>query len=189
MHDLDQVAHLARADDEVVYADAGYQGAEKRPDVAADADLSGVEWRIAARKGALRAMPGRPDRAIQSAQAGVPAKVEHRFLSVKRGVAFVKTPTRLTESAREKRCAGRHAGSWIVVVDGCSGRDHQEVRVGVCAHVQGAARGVILDQVCSVTGWSRDNDRRRLVAAARPCGGSTGAGRDRRSTRPRRSGR
>ncbi len=26
VHDLDEAAHLVRADDEVVYADAGYQG-------------------------------------------------------------------------------------------------------------------------------------------------------------------
>ena len=90
MHDLDQVTHLIRDDDEVVYADAGYQGAEKRPDVTASQALSGVQWRIAARKGALRTMPG-PDRAIASAQAGVRAKVEHPFLIVKRDFGFVKT--------------------------------------------------------------------------------------------------
>ncbi|MDQ3152749.1 MAG: IS5 family transposase [Actinomycetota bacterium] len=90
VHDLDQVTHLVRDDDEVVYADAGYQGVEKRPDVTASQGLSGVEWRIAARKGALAAMPG-PDRAIASAQAGVRAKVEHPFLIVKRDFGFVKT--------------------------------------------------------------------------------------------------
>ena len=30
VHDLDQITYLVRADDEVVYADAGYQGASKR---------------------------------------------------------------------------------------------------------------------------------------------------------------
>jgi IS5 family transposase len=90
VHDLDQVTHLVRDDDEVVYADAGYQGVEKRPDVTASEGLSGVERRIAARKGALRTMPG-PDRAIASAQAGVRAKVEHPFLIVKRDFGFVKT--------------------------------------------------------------------------------------------------
>lgn len=90
VHDLDQVTHLVRADDEVVYADAGYQGVQRRPDVTAGEDLSRVEWRIAARKGALRAMTG-PDRAIASAQAGVRAKVEHPFLIVKRDFGFVKT--------------------------------------------------------------------------------------------------
>lgn len=90
VHDLDQVIHLVRPDDAVVYADAGYQGVEKRPDVTASEDLSGVEWRVAARKGALRAMPA-ADRAIQSARAGVRAKVEHPFLIVKRDFGFVKT--------------------------------------------------------------------------------------------------
>ena len=90
VHDLDQVTHLVRPDDEVVYADAGYQGVEKRPDVATSGDLSGIEWRIAARKGALRAMPEQ-DRAIASAQAGVRAKVEHPFLIVKRDFGFTKT--------------------------------------------------------------------------------------------------
>ena len=90
VHDLDQVTHLVRPDDEVVYADAGYQGVEKRPVVAASEDLSGIEWRIAARKGALRAMPAQ-DRAIASTQAGVRGKVEHPFLIVKRDFGFTKT--------------------------------------------------------------------------------------------------
>ena len=33
-----------------------------------------------------------------------------------------------------------------------------------------AVKGQILDQVVEVTGWSRDNARRRLTAAARPPG-------------------
>ncbi len=40
VHDLDETANLVRADDEVVYADAGYQGVEKRPDIAGDEHLS-----------------------------------------------------------------------------------------------------------------------------------------------------
>ncbi|WP_299518253.1 transposase [uncultured Serinicoccus sp.] len=58
MHDLDEVTHLVRVDDEVVYADAGYQGVQKREDVATDEALSQVEWRVAASKGVLR--PCRP---------------------------------------------------------------------------------------------------------------------------------
>lgn len=56
VHDLDQFAHLVRGDDEVVSADAGYQGVEKRRDVAGDGHLSGVEFRVAARKGVLKTM-------------------------------------------------------------------------------------------------------------------------------------
>ena len=56
VHDLDQLTHLVRADDDVVYADAGYQGASKRPDIAGDPNLSNVEFRIASRKGKLAAI-------------------------------------------------------------------------------------------------------------------------------------
>jgi IS5 family transposase len=90
VHDLDEAASLVRADDEVVYTDAGYQGAQKRPEIAGDAHLSKVQWRVAARKGVLKTM-AEPDRAAQSRQASVRAKVEHPFLIVKRDFGFAKT--------------------------------------------------------------------------------------------------
>ena len=90
VHDLDQITHLVRADDEVVYADAGYQGASKRPDVADDPHLSKVEYRVAARKSKLAAM-AQPDRAAESRKASVRAKVEHPFLIIKRDFGFTKT--------------------------------------------------------------------------------------------------
>lgn len=79
-----------REDDEVVYTDAGYQGAPKRPEIADDEHLAKIEWRIAARKGVLKTM-AEPDRAAQSRQAAVRAKVEHPFLIVKRDFGFTKT--------------------------------------------------------------------------------------------------
>lgn len=90
VHDLDEAADLVRSDDEVVYADAGYQGAEKRPEFADDEHLSQLRWRVAARKGRLKTMAA-PDRAEQSRQASVRAKVEHPFLVVKRDFGFTKT--------------------------------------------------------------------------------------------------
>ncbi len=90
VHDLDQITHLVRADDDVVYADAGYQGAGKRPDFADDRHLSQVEFRIAARKSKLAAM-AQPDRVAESRKASVRAKVEHPFLIVKRDFGFTKT--------------------------------------------------------------------------------------------------
>ena len=90
VHDLDQITRLVRADGEVVYADAGYQGASKRPDVADDPHLSKVEFRIAARKSKLAAM-AQPDRAAESRKASVRAKVEHPFLIIKRDFGFTKT--------------------------------------------------------------------------------------------------
>jgi IS5 family transposase len=90
VHDLDEAANLVRSDDEVVYADAGYQGADKRPEFTDDEHLSQLRWRVAARKGRLKKMAA-PDRAEQSRQASVRAKVEHPFLIVKRDFGFTKT--------------------------------------------------------------------------------------------------
>jgi len=56
VHDLDEITHLVRADDRVVYADAGYQGVATRPEIVGDGHLARVEWRVAARKGVLKEM-------------------------------------------------------------------------------------------------------------------------------------
>ena len=90
VHDLDEVTELVRPDDEVVYADAGYQGVGKRQEVLEDEHLSRVRWRVAPRKGTLKTMPAH-DRALASRQASVRAKVEHPFLIVKRDFGFAKT--------------------------------------------------------------------------------------------------
>ena len=90
VHDLDEAHHLVRDDDEVSYVDAGYQGAEKRPEIAGDEHRSKIEWRVAARKGKLKSMHEH-DRAEQSRQAAVRAKVEHPFLILKRDFGFTKT--------------------------------------------------------------------------------------------------
>ena len=90
VHDLDQAVNVVRADDQVVYCDAGYQGASKRPEIADDEHLSTIQWRVAARKGVLKTMTEH-DRAIESRKASVRAKVEHPFLIVKRDFGFTKT--------------------------------------------------------------------------------------------------
>lgn len=90
VHDLGEVGNLVRADDEVVYADAGYQGAYKRPEIVEDEHRSKIEWRIAARKGVLKTMTGH-DRGVESRKASVRAKVEHPFLVVRRDFGFTKT--------------------------------------------------------------------------------------------------
>jgi IS5 family transposase len=89
VHDLDQLAGLVRDDDEVVYADAGYQGAEKRPGIGGDEHRSRIEFRVAARKSRLAAMAG-PDRQVETRKASVRAKVEHPFLIIKRDFGFTK---------------------------------------------------------------------------------------------------
>lgn len=90
VHDLDQAADVVRADDEVVYGDAGYQGAQHRAEFTAGGRRSKARWRVAARKGRLKSMAG-PDRAEESRKASVRAKVEHPFLIVKRDFGFTKT--------------------------------------------------------------------------------------------------
>ncbi len=90
VHDLDEVTHLVRPDDDVVYADAGYAGVGKRPEITADEHLSTVQWRVAARKGVLKTMPGH-DREVESRKASVRAKVEHPYLVLKRDFGFTKT--------------------------------------------------------------------------------------------------
>jgi len=90
VHDLDELPNLVRDDDQVVYADAGYLGVNKRKEVLADPHLSTVEFRVAARKGKLKTMPDH-DQHLQSRQASVRAKVEHPFLIAKRDFGFTKT--------------------------------------------------------------------------------------------------
>jgi IS5 family transposase len=88
--DLSQVPVLVRCDDEVVYTDAGYQGAQSLSAKPGLEHLAGVEFRVAIPKSKLAGLPV-ADRAIASRQAGVRAKVEHPFLVVKRDFGFVKT--------------------------------------------------------------------------------------------------
>jgi IS5 family transposase len=113
VHDLDQLPDLVREDDRVVYADAGYQGAEKRPEIADDQHLSTVEYRVAARKGTLAAMPG-PDRAAESRKASVRAKVEHPFLIVKRDFGFAKTRYRGLDKNRTHLHVLFASANWLM---------------------------------------------------------------------------
>jgi len=90
VHDLLEPADLVPSDDEVVYADDGYQGVAKQPEIAGEKHLSSVEFRVAAREGELAAMPGL-DRRAESRKASRRAKVEHAFLVVKRAFGFTRT--------------------------------------------------------------------------------------------------
>jgi IS5 family transposase len=90
VHDLDEAAHLVRTDDEVVYTDSGYRGAQNRPEITENEHKSKIEWRVAARKTQLKTMHSH-DRATETRKASVRAKVEHPFLIVKRDFGFTKT--------------------------------------------------------------------------------------------------
>jgi IS5 family transposase len=82
VHDLTPAAELLHGDEEVVYADAGYQGIEKRPEM----EGKTTTFRIAMRPGKRRALPdtteGRLDDLVETAKAHIRAKGEHPFLVI-----------------------------------------------------------------------------------------------------------
>jgi transposase, IS5 family len=79
VHDLTPAAELLHGDEEVVYADAGYQGIEKRPEMVGKS----TTFRVAMRPGERRAFPGtaegRLDDLVETAKAHIHAKGEHPF--------------------------------------------------------------------------------------------------------------
>ena len=68
---------LLRPDDEFCYADAGYTGIGKRPEVRGDPTLSGVEWRVARRRSRV---PGRdhPEVSWERGTGSSPSRVRPR---------------------------------------------------------------------------------------------------------------
>lgn len=57
LHGLTSAAKLLHGEEEVVYADAGYQGIEKRPEM----EDKSATFRVAMRLGKRRALPNRAD--------------------------------------------------------------------------------------------------------------------------------
>jgi len=94
VHDLTPAAELLHGDEEVVYADAGYQGIEKRPEM----EGKTTTFRIAMRPGKRRALPdtaeGRLDDLVETAKAHIRAKGEHPFRVMKQQFGFQKTRLR-----------------------------------------------------------------------------------------------
>jgi IS5 family transposase len=91
VHDVIEGNSLLHGQEEDAYGDAGYQGADKRPDAKAD-----VAWHIAMRPGKRRALDKNDPRdvltdEIEKAKAGIRAKVEHPFRVIKRQFGYVKT--------------------------------------------------------------------------------------------------
>ena len=86
--DVEVVDELLHGKEEVVHADSGYTGADKR------VRRKKLTWQIAARRGRIKAMAdGRDKRAlgrIEKAKASVRAKVEHPFRVIKRQFGLLK---------------------------------------------------------------------------------------------------
>jgi IS5 family transposase len=88
VNDVTQGHGLLHGKETVVFADAGYQGAGKRP------EATGVAWQVAMRPGKRRALPdtawGRTLNEVERLKASLRAKVEHPFRVIKRQFGFVK---------------------------------------------------------------------------------------------------
>ncbi len=86
--DVTEVDKLLHGKEKTVYADAGYQGAQKR------ASKRGRTWYIAAKRGRVKAMPeGELKEAVKHTEhmkAAVRSKVEHPFRVVKRQFGYQK---------------------------------------------------------------------------------------------------
>ncbi|MBW3760699.1 IS5 family transposase [Aeromonas jandaei] len=90
-HDPNQVGNLLHGEEAFVFADAGYQGAENREELA---DVK-VQWAIAMRPGRLKELKKHPRKnkaviAFERLKSSIRAKVEHPFRIIKRQFGFVK---------------------------------------------------------------------------------------------------
>lgn len=86
--DVEVIDELLHGKEDVVYADAGYTGADKR------VQRKNLTWQIAAKRGKVQAMKeGRAKRAIEKrekAKASIRALVEHPFRVIKRQFGLAK---------------------------------------------------------------------------------------------------
>ena len=90
--DVTQVDKLLHGEENVICADAGYTGVEKR----AEHDGREVIWQVAARRSTYKKLGKnsplyKAKRKIEKAKAQVRAKVEHPFRVIKRQFGYVKT--------------------------------------------------------------------------------------------------
>ena len=89
VNDVTQGNGLLHGDEKVVFADAGYQGAQKREEASAK-----VDWHIAMRPGKRKQEKHTPWGALteqaEKLKASVRAKVEHPFRVIKRQFGYVK---------------------------------------------------------------------------------------------------
>jgi IS5 family transposase len=94
VHDLTPAPELLHGEETLVYADAGYQGIDKRQEM----EGKPIEFRVAMRPGKRRVLPetsdGRLIDLIETGKAHIRAKVEHPFRVIKQQFGFQKTRLR-----------------------------------------------------------------------------------------------
>jgi transposase, IS5 family len=92
VHDITQANRLLHGQESDVYADAGYQGVDKREGAKAD-----VTWHVAMRPGKRKQLDKDNSAAdalidkVEKIKASIRAKVEHPFRVIKRQFGYVKT--------------------------------------------------------------------------------------------------
>jgi len=115
VNDVIEANNLVRESDREVYADAGYQGAAKRPDAKPE-----VKWNIAMRPGKRRMLDvTKPMEALteqlERVKAGIRARVEHPFRVVKRQFSHVKVRYRgLAKNTAQLHTLFALANLWMV---------------------------------------------------------------------------
>jgi IS5 family transposase len=118
VHDLTPAAELLHGEETVVYADAGYQGIAKRPEMKGKA----IDFRVAMRPGQRRVLPESPEGRLrdlmETAKAHFRAKGEHPFRVIKQQFGFQKTRLRgLTKTAaRCMRWRRSRICFWLAVI-------------------------------------------------------------------------
>lgn len=90
-HDLNQAGNLLHGEEDYIFADAGYRGAEKRKELR----RVKADWHIAERPGTIRTLKQHPrlNKAkikTEYLKASIRAKVEHPFRIIKCQFGFVK---------------------------------------------------------------------------------------------------
>jgi IS5 family transposase len=124
VNDVTKANSLLHGEERVAFADAGYQGAHKRPDA-----KKGVTWHVAMKPGKRRALDKtRPVDSlidqIERLKASVRAKVEHPFRVVKRQFGHVKVRYRgLAKNTAQLKTLFALANLWLarkklLVLDG-----------------------------------------------------------------------
>ena len=114
VHDVVEANSLLHGQETEAFGDAGYQGAEKRPDA-----VEGVTWHVAMRPGKRKLLdPSDPvDRLteqIEKAKASIRAKVEHPFRVIKRQFGHVKVRYRgLKKNAAQLTTLFALANLWL----------------------------------------------------------------------------
>ena len=124
VNDVVEANSLLHGQETDVFADAGYQGAHKRPDAKGD-----VNWHVAMRPGKRRALDKTKTvdsliDQLEKLKAGVRAKVEHPFRVIKRQFGHVKVRYRgLKKNTAQLRTLFALSNLWmarakLLVLDG-----------------------------------------------------------------------